>query len=320
MGHVTRCLTLASELRNRKADIRFAMSRGGQAGVKAVKEAGFPISLTETDDPRVGLDSKDLAATVEAANDACILIDHYAAGQSYLEQLAARELRVLVIDDLADRDLRSAALILNQNLSATEMDYGSNPGQIRLLGPRFALLRAQFSEARPLSKEMGRHVLVSLGGGGVAQETRMVLEELLNVPTPLNIKIAGTESTELGRFDPGMHQVQALGRVREMAPWMQWADISINAGGSTCWELCCLGVPMMIFVLAANQEPNAKALEAAGCAINMGPLNENGPSIATSVDELLATPERLKTMSAIGRKLVDGRGAARVAKTIHSLL
>ena len=34
---------------------------------------------------------------------------------------------------------------------------------------------------------------------------------------------------------------------------MAWCDVAIAAGGTTTWELCCLGVPAILVDVAENQ-------------------------------------------------------------------
>ena len=66
----------------------------------------------------------------------------------------------MVIDDLADRP-HDCDLLLDQNLGHAAADYdGLVPERCtRLVGPRYALLRPEFAEARAAALAAGR------GGG-----------------------------------------------------------------------------------------------------------------------------------------------------------
>jgi spore coat polysaccharide biosynthesis predicted glycosyltransferase SpsG len=102
----------------------------------------------------------------------------------------------------------------------------------------------------------------------------------------------------------------------DMATQMSWCDVSVNAGGSTCWELLCLGVPMVVMALSSDQSRNPPALMEAGVAVAVG----TPPEAAAAVLELLDDPARRAAQSHTGTTLVDGAGAARAAASLDQTL
>ena len=48
--------------------------------------------------------------------------------------------------------------------------------------------------------------------------------------------------------------------VSDMASLMADTDLAIGAAGSTSWERCCLGLPVLMVVLAENQREAAASL------------------------------------------------------------
>ena len=101
-----------------------------------------------------------------------------------------------------------------------------------------------------------------------------------------------------------------------MADAMCWADVSVNAGGSTCWELMTLGVPMIVARLDPDETGNAVTLPAAGLAIGASSPLEAGRGI----DGLLCDATLRERLSRQGMQLVDGTGAARAAESLARLL
>lgn len=260
----------------------------------------------------------DLARTIDVARRrGCeiVVVDHYGAAPGFFEGLHAAGFRLGVIDDRADRDLRGADWVLNQNIAAPELQYTVRPDAKLLLGPRYALLRPEFGVARAsLSRVFARQdsrVLVTLGGGGTARFCADLLRALDEVDRPLEIRCVAADSadelTEAARSS--RHAVILTGPIRDMAPHMAWADVSVNAGGSTCWELLCLGVPMVVLALSDDQRRNPGALAAHSVAVAAGSFAE----AAAGTESLLADARRRREMSAAGSKLVDGHGASRVA-------
>src|SRR5690606_1406709 len=101
--------------------------------------------------------------------------------------------------------------------------------------------------------------------------------------------------------------------VTDMPALMQWADVAISAGGSTVWEMCLMGLPMITIVLADNQLFSAQTLAQYGASVNLGWYTEaRKDTIITTLERLCADGNQRAAMSAAGRQLVDGRGAERV--------
>jgi spore coat polysaccharide biosynthesis predicted glycosyltransferase SpsG len=265
------------------------------------------------------------AGTAKREGATVIVVDDYAATPEYLDGLAGNGLKVGVIDDLADRDLRAAGWILNQNLGADRLEYSVGPDRTLLLGPTWALLRSEFAEVRAESArepaDGGRRVLITLGGGGAEDVTKATIAALDAVRAPLDIEVVvgsrgrDPESLEMVARRSA-HDVAIHVGVTNMAARMAQADISVNAGGSTCWELLCLGVPMVVMALSANQRPTTDALSREMLAVVVEAQDPAG--IATGVEDLLEDPRRRCELRRRGMDLIDGRGADRAARSVSS--
>jgi RimJ/RimL family protein N-acetyltransferase len=105
-----------------------------------------------------------------------------------------------------------------------------------------------------------------------------------------------------------------------MARRMEWADVAVAAGGITCWELACLGVPAILLVIVPDQQPNAEGLDASGAAENAGDAAQaTADELAKRLDALCRDPERRRDMSERARHVVDGAGAERVVSFLARL-
>jgi spore coat polysaccharide biosynthesis predicted glycosyltransferase SpsG len=100
------------------------------------------------------------------------------------------------------------------------------------------------------------------------------------------------------------------------------ADLALCGGGQTTYELAATGTPAIAVRTAENQTVNLNGLSAAGSLIWAG--NANDADLESKVTCELATlagdAVRRAAMSRQGRMLVDGQGAARVTKSILSLV
>ena len=108
-------------------------------------------------------------------------------------------------------------------------------------------------------------------------------------------------------------RVEVMSNVANMAELVAWADLAIAGAGTTCWEMCLLGVPAILVVVAANQRFIAEHLATIGAAVNAGPAESlDGLSLAQMTAELLENGDRRAKMSQTARQLVDGLGSERV--------
>jgi UDP-2,4-diacetamido-2,4,6-trideoxy-beta-L-altropyranose hydrolase len=338
MGHLVRSLSLARAMREFGHLVCFVMRELPGHARQMVIEAGFEvltIAGDSVDESRPQLTPSDLEQTQRLQDQrraSGVLVDHYGATSAYLMALKEQGITLVVIDDMADRDLTAADLILNQNLGATTLSYCTRPDCIKLLGPTYALLREEFiaTRQRLVRRFAGHdnHLLITLGGGDTAQLCAQVLHALNGLPRKLSIRcLLGRDGPTPSQLQQAAtaspHTVHLLHQVSNMAAQMAWADLSINAGGSTCWELCSLGVPMIVLVLSDDQRLGAKSLEQAGCARRLeewsseaGEENKLGQLVA----QLMNSQERRAKMSQQAQKLVDGLGAERVAKVIEMII
>jgi spore coat polysaccharide biosynthesis predicted glycosyltransferase SpsG len=235
----------------------------------------------------------------------------------------------LVIDDDVHARHYSADFILNQNLHAPTLAYPCAAGTRLLLGPEFALLRPEFSSRPPWTRvfpERPRQILVTLGGSDEDNVTLRVMRALAT------IDLAGARCRVLaGSANPHAPALAAFAAAQsprfevvssssQMADEMAAADLAVSAGGSTCWELAFMGLPSVVISLAPNQDPIGRSLAERGVALCLGRHTEvDDAALAAAIDLLVRDRAQRADMSARGRRLVDGRGAARVAAVLKGV-
>ena len=154
-GHVMRCMTLAEELKKKKADISFICCEHKGNMIGFIKQKGYTVhSLPSNIDME-----EDARLTRKILEDETvyydwIIIDHYGIDASWETPLRKFAKKIMVIDDLANRR-HNCDILLDQNYSGNRKRYnGLVPEHcIQLLGPEYALLRPQFREARENLRE-----------------------------------------------------------------------------------------------------------------------------------------------------------------------
>lgn len=328
-GHVMRCLALAQALAEAGAQVTF-LSRSLPGDLNGIaSECGFAVTVLEgMPNWNDAVDARASAATLDEPVD-WLIVDHYGLDAAWERVLRDRAKRILAIDDLADRE-HDCDVLVDQNLIADMEDRYTEktpPACLRLLGPRYAMLREEFRLARAqTSTRRGslRRVLVHFGGGDASAVTRSAVTALakldradlhVDVVAPPAMAGADTIRSACAALPRGVLH----GHVRDMAVLMSAADLALGASGTSTWERCCVALPALTVALVEHQAPVAAAVAKAGAAEFLGRAEDVDASRWAERIEAIADPDRLRALSGRAFALVDGEGVYRIAKTMGEM-
>ena len=325
-GHLVRSLALAQaweSLGGRALLVARCSSGDAPASVAA---SGIELVVAPASHPD-DADSDFVATLIKARGASWVSCDGYHFDARYTGRLRREGARVLVLDDVATAPLYDADAILNQNIGAQRFTYACVGPAALLLGPRFALLRPEFLSRAPRADSDPRgsvRVLVTMGGSDPDNQTARVLRALDEVEAPaleVTVIVGNTNPHRqaLQQQIRGLRRqdVTLIDNPPDVAAQFERAHFAISGAGSTCYELCHLGVPMILVTLAANQRGIADGLQEVDAAVHVGRADQAIDAELVAATRLLAAdPARRRRMAAAGRRLVDGKGAERVARTM----
>ncbi|MGB8989481.1 MAG: UDP-2,4-diacetamido-2,4,6-trideoxy-beta-L-altropyranose hydrolase, partial [Candidatus Sulfotelmatobacter sp.] len=328
-GHVMRCLALAQAWQDSGGNSIFAMAEDTPSLQGRLRDEGIEAEHLEV---RAGTaeDAEQTRRLAVRTNADWIVVDGYQFGSAYQSLIKGAGFKLLFMDDYVHAEPYTADLVLNQNLQADPSLYAKRaPSTQLLLGPRYAMLRREFCLRRNWRREIpaiGRKILVTMGGSDPDNLTAKVIEAIQNLSDP------ALEATILvGGSNPHLRLVEELIRGQKLpirlvidacnvSEWMMWADVAVAGAGTTFWEMCFLGLPGLLLVLASNQEKIAETAERMGIAWILDKQSQvSASTIAEKLKKLLHSENARKQQSANGRKLVDGRGAGRVVAFLSGL-
>lgn len=337
-GHVMRCLTLACALRERGHDCLFISREHPGNLLKLISEQGFAVHALPVGSE---LDSELAHAQwlgTSQADDALackgllaswcpdwLVVDHYALDYRWEVSVRPVGCRVLVIDDLADRQ-HSCDVLLDQTFGRSTAAYASKApqGATLLCGAQYALLRSEFLAWRAYSLERRssvrlKNVLISMGGVDKDNAAGKVLDALRSCPLPRDCKITvvmGRTAPWLPAVEEKSHQMPWPTLVKidvcNMAEIMAESDLAIGAAGATIWERSCLGLPTIMMILADNQRYAARVLEEAEAARVLTLSEGLAASLVAEISHINACPDILSRLSSNSSMIVDGQGCQRV--------
>jgi spore coat polysaccharide biosynthesis predicted glycosyltransferase SpsG len=202
------------------------------------------------------------------------------------------------------------------------------------LGPAYAVLspglgRPRRPRARTASPAVT--VLIGLGGGqqaaagaSIARHLRTLLDRVSG-PTRVQVllSLGLPRSVHAGRTAlPAGIDVVPPERFREA---LAQATLAVVAGGTTLYEACALGTPVVAVPVVPAQATTVRRFVRAGLATGVRSTARVGSdawgrSAAAALLGLLADAGRRDEQSRRGQRAIDGAGAARVARAIDALV
>lgn len=323
-GHLMRCLALAQAWQVQGKRVIFITACNNDSLCRRLTDENFEVVSLPASYPDP-VDKDITLSRLTNASSAWVALDGYHLDTTYQRYLKAAGHRLLVIDDTAHLNEYCTDILLNQNINADQLTYSLPPTAHCLLGLRYALLRREFwpwrGQPHHISQTV-RRILVTLGGSDPDNQTLKVMQALQR------LAFDGLEVVVVvGGSNPHLSQLKAVAaasslnfrlvhNVRNMPDLMAWADVTISAGGSTCWELAFMGLPQVIIVLADNQRGMAQSLSETGLALNLGWFEQvTEADIINALLDLINEDGR-RQMSRQGQMLVDGRGSHRVLEVM----
>lgn len=292
VGHFMRCFTLARQMQEFGAKIRFLCQQMPGPQQRQIIESGFELILFpklaiergESDELSHskwlgGLSQKlDAKLTINELNDQTwdwLIVDHYSLDYRW-ESLLRRYVRqIMAIDDLADRD-HDADILLDQNIyTDPEGRYRnrvSNNCQL-LLGADHVLLRPEFSLRKSfLAERSGRvqRIFVFFGGSDEHNYTEPIIDSLSRICADeifVDV-VVGDGHSRLSKIQEKCIQYKFQLYINvdaaKMADLMAIADLAIGAGGISTYERLYMLLPSLLIPTSLNQEEPLNAMRHMG--------------------------------------------------------
>jgi UDP-2,4-diacetamido-2,4,6-trideoxy-beta-L-altropyranose hydrolase len=325
LGHFMRCLALAQCWKNIGGKVTFLSRFDSNVLCDRINSEGFDFTPIERSFPDP-LDWEITEQVLRKSTGAWLICDGYHFDPQYHRNVKNSGYRLCVIDDTAHLSHYCADILLNQNGHAKELDYSCEKYTSMLLGSRYVLLRREILNKKNFLNSTSRKVkkiLITMGGSDPSNQTQKLIH-LINEIKPKDIEVC----TVAGVSNPNIKSLQAtvcetgvsfqlIHNPGNIADIIAECDMAISAGGSTCWELAFMGIPLMVVITADNQEGIVTYLDKKGVAINLGWSDSLSPKNFNNAFEKLVFDYKIrKEMSACGQQLIDGFGTDRVVRAM----
>lgn len=328
-GHLMRCMTIAEQLTGKEEVLFLTRTRESAAFVKARGFEACVLSDFEGEERPWMEELPCLEAWMQERHPDCILVDSYQATEEYLEAVS-RWAPVIYLDDFGERAY-PVSMVVNYNVFADKENYERlyrDRNTICLIGPEYIPIRSAFLEKSYRVRENPENVLLLTGGGdyygfaGKFLKEFGAREDLQGLHFHL---VCGFYSEETKEFlkEENYTNFTLYENVQDIWNLMERCDLAVTAGGTTVYELCAMGVPLLGYSFADNQRPVLSWLYDRGIAPDCGEYRALGENLFKRIAELLNSSRDYDSRRRISERektLVDGHGAKRIAQAILSVL
>lgn len=271
MGHFMRCRTLALELIKRKWVVFFVGSGLPKEllNIKA-SQVNAIINLVEFGPFDMSAnDSNALVAKLAntfGLNVDCLIIDTYFYTRedfAFIQRFCERRVPVMVIDDLANRDT-PAQVVLNPNPLFSSEPYQRQKIPNILCGENYTLIRPEILALRDRPYSDDGLIMITMGGGDVVEPLLKVLQAIPDgMPNRICVSVSANcpldAINEWISLDPTMRFLNVDSeRFPEL---LANSAFAITGGGTTLWEVYCLGIPSLCLVWVDNQKQTSVVIK-----------------------------------------------------------
>lgn len=327
-GHVMRCLSVAAALQACGEEVCFLLADA--SAVMLLEERKQKYIILHTDFKQMEGELPDLRKLAKEQKPAACLIDSYFVTPEYLECLGGL-CRTVYMDDVF-RFPYAVDMLINYNIYGDSLPYREQPGKDSeefLLGTSYAPLRQEFcTDTKEAVREHAKNVLITTGGSDkynlAGKILRAVMEDAETSKLQYHVVSGAFNAyfSDLKDLEKKYPNIQIHQNVTNMAELMRTCDMALTAGGSTMYELCAVGVPIICFSFVDNQERIVETFVKKEMVCYGGNYLLEKEAMTEQIvhylKKLAANPKLRAMYAKKERNLVDGRGATRIAKALLS--
>lgn len=326
MGHLMRCMSIARQL-NRN-DVIFIVS--DECAKDILDKNEFSSICMDNDYTHKEDELDELIDIIKDNNIDRLLIDSYEITLKYFEDIG-KYTRIIYIDDI-NKFKYPVDVIINYTYNADMSLYDKwnyNDKSVEFyLGSKYVPLRSEFAEDRIDIKNKVESIFITTGGTDnysivLKLLERMKLGKFDNIKKNIVIGNFYKDRDILDEIANADNTISVYQNIPNICEIMRKSDVAISAGGTTLAELCACGLPTICFAMADNQLSGTRAYSSDGVMLYAGDIRENTDAI---VDNIIEQIEYLDNnyniraeMGYSAKKIIDGKGAERIAKSIIEL-
>ncbi len=339
-GHAMRCMSIAAEVERRGGQALFVVSCA--ESLAFIERLGMRGVILDSDPMRMCSDDAIMLLTFcNEIGASSLLVDTYGASDAFFQGLSVvnhADLQIGVIDDLYSFEhgsyeipkARDCDFVINYDFMAADKGYEKaysdtdndrDESPALLLGPRYAPIKQSFRKMRQSGvRKQVKRILITTGStnpdGLLERLTKTASEAMVGESIEIGVVIGAMAAFVLDDDYCSDERVVLYRNVSDLSHLMSEADIVISAGGSTLYELACVGVPTIAIPIVQNQVQNVAGFVSLGLGLSIGLESSFSKSLAEKLTLLASSHELRNSLFMAMTRQVDGNGAFRIAERL----
>ncbi len=316
MGHLSRCLTLAEELKKMKVNSYFLTSKNFQTE-NILKENKLSYEVITAKSIK-----NELKNILELQNrekiDAVIFDTKKKLQKKILEEIK-NKCKLVIIDNIYPNSINADLLILpGLKKHYKKIKFKKNV----LAGKKYIIIK---SIKKPINIKHKNLILLSMGGSDKYNFTLKILKEFQKSKEEFLMIVI------IGRFMKKTNKVESMikndkrfiiiEKTNDLISYMKTCNVGIFTYGVSVFEVLFSGLPSIVISHSKENFESSLVLGKNNCFINLGYHKElEFETIPKRTFKLLNDKRLRNKIINNGKKLIDGKGANRVSKKILEII
>lgn len=317
-GHIMRCLSIADAAKEQGKETIFITA--DEKPLEMLKKRGYESIVLQTDWKNMEEELKVLLPFIKANGVSKLLVDSYQVTEPYLQTLEEHT-QVFYLDDLDAFEYPVSNVICYANYYS-QLSYRNYKRNTKFyLGTSYMPIRKVFQNCRPKQiKERIEHIMILSGGSDnyhMIENIADLFKGSIKVQADIICGAFYPDFSGLKEKFSGYENLHFYQNVSNLEEFMEKADLAISAGGTTLYELSAKGTPAISYSFADNQLKNVQQFDKDDLIPYAGDVRTDDVyGNIYRLYEKCENPQFRKEVSEKMQKVIDGRGAARIAELL----
>ena len=326
MGHIMRCLSIADAFRRIGKECAFVPSDDSMQGIIMARK--YKSYILRSDYRYMDDEIEDMKSVIRRFVPDMLIVDSYFVSKMYFESLR-KVVRLIYLDDLA-AFAYPVDVLINYNIYSLDIDYKRIYLKEGISYPKFfwggsytPLRKGFMNIPKKKQNKKCRDILISTGGSDLIhlalKLARYIKEKNDGRNYHLLLGAMNSDNLEICQLTSCISNIHIHSNVNDMRSLIYSCDIAVSAAGSTMYEICACGVPIITYVVADNQTLGDKKFKELGLSLSCGDLrSEREPEVKIYNCIVKISSDYMWRVN-VGKKIqeyVDGYGADRI---VHGL-
>ena len=306
-GHVMRCLSIADAAREQGKEVVFIVA--DEKPVELLRGRGYEPVVLGTNWNCMDEEAEIICSVIKSNKIKKILVDSYQVTE------------IFYLDDVDAFEYPVSNVICYANYYSV-LSYGKYKRNTKFyLGTSYMPVRKVFQNCKAKEIKEGIEHIMILSGGSDPYHMIENITDLFKENEKVQVDVI------CGAFYPGFESLKEKFKefqhlhfyqnVSNLDEFMEKADLAISAGGTTLYELCAKGTPAISYSFADNQLNNVNQFDTDGLISYAGDVSSD--EVYKKIYDLYEeyrNPDLRKERSKRMQKVMDGKGAARIAELL----